>query len=116
MKELPRPELNRVRVSGRLGRIRKRWMPDGSQAAIAELITHRPQLGPARAGVQHEQPMPLRASGEIVNTITGLDGCHVVVDGTLRRRFYSRDGEPCWGQVEIWVDGCRLSEQHQEQA
>ncbi len=109
---LPTHELNRARVSGRLGRIRKRWMPDGSLALIAELVTQRPKLGPARAGVQDEQPMPLRANGEIVNTMIKLDGSHVVVDGTLRRRFYSRDGEPCWGQVEIWVESCRLSEQN----
>jgi len=87
-------------------------MPDGSLALIAELVTQRPKLGPARAGVQDEQPMPLRANGEIVNTMIKLDGSHVVVDGTLRRRFYSRDGEPCWGQVEIWVESCRLSEQN----
>jgi len=108
-------EFNRARVSGRLGHIRKRWMPDGSLALIAELVTHRPKLGPVRAGVQDEQPMPLRASGNIVNSMMTLDGRRVIVEGCLRRRFYSRDGEPCWGQVEIWVDSCRLSEQAPEQ-
>ncbi len=111
MEQQPAPEFNRARVSGRLGHIRKRWMPDGSLALIAELVTHRPKLGPVRVGVQDEQPMPLRASGDIVNAMMALDGRHVMIDGCLRRRFYSRDGEPCWGQVEIWVDSCRLSEQ-----
>ncbi len=112
---LQAPEFNRARVSGRLGHIRKRWMPDGSLALIAELVTHRPKLGPVRAGVQDEQPMPLRASGDIVNTIMALEGHRVMIEGCLRRRFYSRDGEPCWGQVEIWVDSCRLLEQPAKQ-
>ena len=106
MEQKPAPELNRVRVSGRLRRLRKRWTPDGSLSLIAELVTTRPQLGPVRAGVQDEQPMPLRATGEICNLINSFEGEHVVVEGCLRRRFYSRDGEPCWGQVEIWVDSC----------
>lgn len=109
MEQKQAPEFNRARVSGQLGNIRKRWMPDGSLALIAELMTHRPELGPVRAGVQDEQPMPLRASGDIVNTMIDLDGRHVMIDGCLRRRFYSRDNKPCWGQVEIWVDACRLA-------
>jgi len=104
------PEFNRARVSGRLRNLRKRWTPDGSLALIAELVTTRPQLGPVRAGVQDEQPMPLRASGEICNTISSLEEEHVIVEGCLRRRFYSRDGEPCWGQLEIWVDSCHKAE------
>jgi len=100
------PEFNRARVSGRLGHLRKRWTPDGSLSLIAELITERPRLGPTRAGVMDEQPMPLRASGDICHRIEQLDGKHVVVEGCLRRRYYSRDGEPCWGQLEIWVDIC----------
>jgi len=114
MEQKQAPELNRARVSGRLGNIRKRWMPDGSLALIAELVTHRPELGPVRAGVQDQQPMPLRASGDIVNTMMNMDGRHVMIDGCLRRRFYSRDNEPCWGQVEIWVNACRLVEQPDE--
>ncbi|MFQ5344340.1 MAG: hypothetical protein ACE5DZ_00105 [Mariprofundus sp.] len=114
MEQKQAPEFNRARVSGRLGNIRKRWMPDGSLALIAELVTHRPELGPVRAGVQDKQPMPLRASGDIVNTMMAMDGRNVMIDGCLRRRFYSRDNEPCWGQVEIWVGACRLVEQPDE--
>ncbi|MDQ6993768.1 MAG: hypothetical protein Q9M31_09845 [Mariprofundus sp.] len=110
----PKPEFNRARFSGRLQQIRDRWTPDGSKALIAELITSRPQLGPIRAGVQDEQPLPLRATGNIVNQMVAMDGQHVTVEGCLRRRFYSRGGEPCWGQVEIWVDRCQLSEQASE--
>jgi len=101
------PEFNRARVTGRLQQIRDRWMPDGSQALIAELVTSRPPLGPVRAGVQDEQPLPLRATGNIVSQMLTMDGQHVTVEGCLRRRFYSREGEPCWGQVEIWVDRCQ---------
>lgn len=111
MEQTQAPELNRARVSGRLRNLRKRWTPDGALALIAELVTTRPQLGPVRAGVQDQQPMPLRATGEICNTISRLEGQHVMVEGGLRRRFYSRDGEPCWGQVEIWVETCRLVKQ-----
>ncbi|WP_238701817.1 hypothetical protein [Mariprofundus erugo] len=104
------PDFNRARVSGRLQQLRKRWTPDGSLALIAELVTERPRLGPVRAGVQDEQPLPLRASGDIVNHIASLEGQQVVIEGCLRRRFYSRDGQPCWGQMEIWVDLCRAVE------
>jgi len=101
------PDENRARVSGRLTHLRQRWTPDGTEALIAELHTFRPKLGPVRAGVQDEQPMPLRAAGEICRQISKLEGQRVVVEGCLRRRYYSRDGEPCWGQVEIWVDSCQ---------
>ena len=111
MEQTQAPEFNRARVSGRLRNLRKRWTPDGALALIAEVVTSRPQLGPVRAGVQDQQPMPLRATGEICNKISALEGKYVVVEGCLRRRFYSRDGEPCWGQVEIWVESCRLKEQ-----
>lgn len=97
-------------MSGRLQQISDRWTPDGSQALIAELATERPQLGPIRAGVQDEQPLPLRASGAIVKQMAGFNGQHVMIEGCLRRRFYSREGQPCWGQVEIWVDRCQLEE------
>ncbi len=110
MEPKPAPEVNRARVSGRLCKLRERWTPDGSRALIAELVTHRPKLGPVRAAVQDEQPMPLRASGSICTTLLQYADQRVVVEGCLRRRFYSRDGEPCWGQVEIWVDRCELAE------
>jgi len=100
------PEFNRARVSGRLTNLRQRWTPDGSLALIAELVTTRPKLGPVRAGVQDEQPMPLRAQGDIAQTLMSLGEQHVIIEGCLRRRYYSRDGEPCWGQLEIWVDQC----------
>lgn len=114
MEKKQAPDLNRARLSGRLHNLRKRWTPDGSLALIADLVVARPHLGPVRAGVQNEQPMPLRATGEICNHISAYEGQHVIVEGCLRRRFYSRDGEPCWGQVEIWVDSCQLLEQHVE--
>ncbi len=114
MEQTQASEFNRARVSGRLRNLRKRWTPDGSLSLIAELVTTRPQLGPVRAGVQDQQPMPLRATGEICHMISELEEQHVIVEGCLRRRFYSRDGEPCWGQVEIWVDSCRLAKQTDE--
>ncbi|PIP02943.1 MAG: hypothetical protein COW18_14335 [Zetaproteobacteria bacterium CG12_big_fil_rev_8_21_14_0_65_54_13] len=114
MEQKQQPEFNRARVTGRLQQIRDRWTPDGSKALIAELVTGRPQLGPIRAGVQNEQPLPLRATGDIVSKMVALDGQHVTIEGCLRRRFYSREGEPCWGQVEIWVDRCMLNEQVME--
>jgi len=103
----PKPEFNRARVTGRLMNLRQRWTPDGSLALVADLVTTRPQLGPVRAGVQDEQPMPLRAEGDIAKALMAMEQQHVMVEGCLRRRYYSRDGEPCWGQVEIWVDQCR---------
>jgi hypothetical protein len=110
----PAPDFNRARMSGRLTNLRQRWTPDGSMALIAELVTTRPQLGPVRAGVQDEQPMPLRAEGDIAGTLAAMEEQHVMVEGCLRRRYYSRDGEPCWGQVEIWVDQCRSTEASQD--
>ncbi|HKI62124.1 MAG TPA: hypothetical protein VKA31_07505 [Mariprofundaceae bacterium] len=108
------PEFNRARVSGRLTNLRQRWTPDGSLALIAELVTTRPQLGPVRAGIQDEQPMPLRAEGDIAKALMVMEEQQVMVEGCLRRRYYSRDGEPCWGQVEIWVDQCRSMEASQD--
>ncbi len=110
MENRPAPEFNRARVAGRLQSLRQRWTPDGSLALIAELVTTRPRLGPVRAGVQDEQPIPLRAQGDIARELSRLEGQHVMVEGCLRRRFYRRDGEPCWGQVEIWVDRCKSME------
>jgi len=114
MEPKQQPEFNRTRISGRLQQIRDRWTPDGSKALIAELITDRPQLGPVRADVQDEQPLPLRAAGNIVSQMLAMDGQHVTIEGCLRRRFYSREGRPCWGQVEIWVDRCQRTGQVME--
>jgi len=107
METKPAPEFNRARISGRLTHLRQRWTPDGSLAVIAELVTTRPKLGPVRAGVQGEQPIPLRAEGNIAQTLMDMEEQYVIVEGCLRRRYYSRDGEPCWGQLEIWVDQCK---------
>jgi len=101
------PEYNRVRVSGRLQNMRQRWTPDGSLALIAELVTTRPKLGPVAARVQDEQPMPLRAEGKTAEALLAMEGQHIMLEGCLRRRYYSRDGKPSWGQVEIWVDTCQ---------
>lgn len=110
MEQLQRPD-NQVRLTGRLQGMRQRWTPDGSLALIAELMIDRPPLGPARAGIQDEQPMPLRAEGRIAETLLSRNGQQVILEGRLRRRYYNRDGSPCWGQVEIWVEACRLAEQ-----
>ena len=99
--------MNRVRLQGRIEGVRQRWMPDGSQAVIAELILARPMFGPTRATAVTEQPLPLRAEGHIAEGILARQGQDVCIEGQLRRRYYSRDGEPCWGQVEIWVDRCQ---------
>lgn len=98
---------NQVRMIGRLQNMQQRWTPDGSLALIAELMIARPPLGPSRAGLQDEQPMPLRATGSIAKALLALDGQQINLEGRLRRRYYNRDGNPCWGQVEVWVDACR---------
>ncbi len=51
----------------------------------------------------NEQPMPLRAQGEQAEALIKLQGKVVLIKGELRRRYYSRDGQQRWGQVEIWV-------------
>ncbi len=107
MRPAPEDAGNRVRAIGRLTGIRHRWTPDGSQAVIAELVTDRPPLGPVRASSPETQPLPLRAQGGICEALMRLEGERVLVEGTLRRRYYRREGEPRWGQVEIWVDLCR---------
>lgn len=99
---------------GRLQNMRQRWTPDGSLALIAELMIHRPPLGPVRAGIQDEQPMPIRAEGKVAESLLALEGRQTILEGRLRRRYYNRDGNPCWGQVEVWVDACR--EQNQTEA
>ena len=78
-------------------------MPDGSLAVVASLIVERPHLGQKRATMINEQPMPLRAEGEHAETLMKLKGKAVFIQGELRRRYYSRDGQQRWGQVEIWV-------------
>ncbi len=97
---------NRVRLQGRLSDIRQRWTPDGSAAVIASLWVTRPDLGPQRAQVVDEQPMPLRATGNIAEWLATQEEQMLHIEGCLRRRYYSRDGEQRWGQVEIWVDDC----------
>ena len=95
-----------VRLKGRIDDIHQRWTPDGSLAVVASLVIHRPHLGPVRAKVMDEQPMPLRAIGEMAEKLAANQGKVATIEGTLRRRYYSRDGEQRWGQVEIWVDVC----------
>ncbi len=68
----------------------------------------RPPLGPVRARHVDEQPIPLRAEAEIAEAIARLEGQYIEVQGVLRRRFYSRDGEQRWGQVELWVSHVTL--------
>ncbi len=88
--------------------VRERWTPDGSQAAIASLMIPRPALGAARASHESEQPIPLRATGVAAREIARHEGRKVSIRGRLRRRYYSRRGESRWGQVEVWVDDCRV--------
>jgi len=95
-----------VRLTGRLNDIHQRWTPDGSLAVVASLQIERPHLGPRRAQMVEEQPMPLRAVGNIAEMLVRLENHEIAIEGTLRRRYYSRDGEQRWGQVEIWVDAC----------
>jgi hypothetical protein len=99
--------VNSARLHGRIDEVRQRWMPDGSLAVIATLVLPRPALGPVRATTVSEQPIPLRAEGKMAECIQAQQGKDVAIEGQLRRRFYSRDGEPCWGQVEIWVNRCQ---------
>jgi len=103
-------------MAGRLDDIRQRWTPDGSLAVIASLTIHRPHLGPHRAQMFDEQPMPLRAQGVVAERLLKHQGEIISIEGSLRRRYYSRDGEQRWGQVEIWVDACHPIEieSHQE--
>ncbi len=78
-------------------------MPDGSLAVVASLMVERPHLGQKRATMIDEQPMPLRAEGEHAEALMEMQGQVVHIQGELRRRYYSRDGQQRWGQVEIWV-------------
>jgi len=112
----PAPDSNFVRLTGRVDDYRQRWTPDGSLAVIASLVIRRPHLGPERAQMLDEQPMPLRALGEVAEQLIRYHDKVISVEGSLRRRYYSRDGEQRWGQVEIWVDSCHPEEieSHQE--
>jgi len=78
-------------------------MPDGSLAVVASLIVERPHMGQKRATMIDEQPMPLRAESENAESLIKFKGKAVNIQGELRRRYYSRDGQQRWGQVEIWV-------------
>ncbi len=101
---MEKQQLNAVRLCGVVDDIHERWMPDGSLAVVAALMIHRPHLGQQRGTMLDEQPMPLRAEGEYAEALIRLKGQAVHVEGELRRRYYSRDGEQRWGQVEIWVN------------
>lgn len=96
-----------IQLQGELQDLKQRWTPDGSLAVIASLIIPRPSLGPSRARHVDSQPIPLRADGAAAEQLTQLEGQHIEVAGTLRRRYYSRDGEERWGQVELWVQQSR---------
>ncbi len=109
MEKKPTHKDNLVRLFGRLEDIRERWTPDGSRSAIASLMVGRPQLGaPRNTGAANvdEQPLPLRAQGEQAEALIRHAKQHVMIEGSLRRRFYRREGDPTWGQVEIWVSRC----------
>ncbi len=78
-------------------------MPDGSLAVVASLNVERPHLGQQRATMIDEQPMPLRAEGGLAEALIKYKSKAVFIRGELRRRYYSRDGQQRWGQVEVWV-------------
>ncbi len=101
---MEKPALNVVRLRGVVADIHERWMPDGCLAVVASLVIPRPHLGQKRATMLDEQPMPLRALGDMAEALIALDGQRVHVEGELRRRYYSRDGQQRWGQVEVWVN------------
>jgi len=101
------PKENQVHLCGVLTDIRQRWTPDGSPAAIALLVIPRPASGAARATGKSSQPVPLRATGNEARLLAKHEGHTVMIEGKLRRRYYSREGEPRWGQVEVWVDCCQ---------
>ena len=96
-------QLNTVQLRGVVDDIHDRWMPNGSLAVVASLIVHRPHLGQKRATMLDEQPMPLRAEGDLAEKLIKFKGEYVHVEGELRRRYYSRDGQQRWGQVEVWL-------------
>ncbi len=95
--------MNRAEVAGVLREVRFRWTPAGEPAVIAQLWTGRPQLWADARQAPSEQPVPVRAVGPIAERIARAEGCRVRVEGVLRRRFSRRDGEPWWGQLELWA-------------
>jgi len=98
--------LNQVTLVGVITDIRQRWLPSGEQAIIATLQIKRPDAGHDRANAETSQPLPLRATGTLAQQLAALEDQTVKIEGYLRRRYYRRDGEPHWGQVEIWVNHC----------
>ncbi len=104
---MPQLEENKVRLCGVLTDIRERWTPDGSPSAIASLVIPRPNLGAARATSEPNQPIPVRATGNAARKIAQCEGSRVTIEGILRRRYYSREGESRWGQVEVWANDCQ---------
>ena len=107
-------DTNHVRLRGRIEEIRQRWTPDGRLAVIVSLVIPRPQLGPARASVEAAQPIPLRATGKQAEELLAHQQALVEIEGKLRRRYYSRDGDVHWGQVEVWVETCRPIEEKRD--
>ena len=105
---MEKQQLNAVWLHGVVDDIHDRWMPDGTQAVVAALIVHRPHLGQKRGTMIDEQPMPLRAEGEFAEALIQMKGQEVQIKGELRRRYYSRDGQQRWGQVEVWVNQIEL--------
>ncbi|MDQ6963766.1 MAG: hypothetical protein Q9M13_02465 [Mariprofundales bacterium] len=102
--------LNRVELVGVVTNIRQRWLPNGDEAVIAALQIQRPDAGADRANAVTLQPLPLRATGQMATQLAQLEDQRAEIQGYLRRRYYRRDGEPHWGQVEIWVERCQGDE------
>jgi len=98
-----RAETNRFQGRGLLTSIRRRWTPDGELAVVAELVLERPPVWQERAEPERRQPIPLRAVGRIAERLCAHADEEVCIGGVLRRRYYRKDGEARWGQVEVWV-------------
>ncbi|MDQ6951582.1 MAG: hypothetical protein Q9M26_07955 [Mariprofundales bacterium] len=98
---------NCVEVSGIITDVRQRWMPSGEISVIASLQSQRPDAGADRRNAESTQPLPLRATGDLARQVVACESQAVRVSGYLRRRYYRREGEPHWGQVEIWLDRCQ---------
>jgi len=99
--------LNKVELIGVVSDIRQRWLPSGEEAIIAALQIERPDAGADRANAATVQPLPLRATGQLAKQLAQLEDQRAQIQGYLRRRYYRRDGEPHWGQVEVWVAQCQ---------
>ena len=105
--------MNRAEVAGVLREVRMRWTPNGEPAVIAQLWTERPRLWPEAPSAPAEQPVPVRAVGPIAQVLARAEGHRLHIRGVLRRRFSRRDGEPWWGQLELWateVSACKGGE------